>query len=141
MNALSLRPHIVVSLDRKRRLSFDMNAIAEAETALQCSILGGGADNVFAQMKAGKGNIRFLRGLLWAGLLFDNSDLTIQDAGNLISTTERIAEATDGVSKALQLFFQSLGTPTTPVRPEENGTQATTGSGSGVSPDLPAASA
>jgi hypothetical protein len=140
MNVLSLRPHVIVSLDRKRKLRFDMNAIAEAETVLQVSILGGGSDNVFAQMKAGKGNIRFLRGLLWAGLLWEDPELTLQQAGNLLLNIERIEEATDGVKKGLELFFQSLGKPKA-LEPTETLDAETTGSGSGASEDLRAASA
>lgn len=103
--------HVTVHLDEPRKMRFTMNSIAEAEALVGCTIiLDGSEQNVFKQLKAGRGNIRFIRALLWAGLVPDNPEITVDEAGELI-TIDRLKEIQDGINKALRLFFQRQGHP------------------------------
>lgn len=129
-----LKPHVIVNLGGQPfKLQFDMNAIAEAEAVLDMPVISdANGDSALKRIADNRGNIRFLRGLLWAALLIHNPKITLKDAGNLI-TLKNMEEVVDGISKGLSLFFQSQGMELI----EEATTHEsapTTGSGSGLTP-------
>lgn len=66
--------YVEIELDKPRRLRFDINALADAEEAL-----GGSLASLGEQM-----GIRPLRALIWAGLKWEDPQLSIRQAGDLI---------------------------------------------------------
>lgn len=108
-----LSPYVIVNLDRPRRLKYDMNAMAEAETVLDMPVISDSAgESVFRRLAEKRGNVRFLRGLLWAGLLYHEPKITLAEVGNLI-TLNNMPEVVDGINKALTLFFRAQGVEVT----------------------------
>ncbi len=78
-------PTFEIELDRKRNLLFDWNSAAAVETVTKKNMLvKENWDAIFRNM-----NVTNLRLLLWAGLVWEDPDLTIGDVGRLIS---RIAQ-------------------------------------------------
>lgn len=80
---------VSVRLDVVRKLKFDLNALAEFEGAMGCSV-----NSLFLRVKdaneaggkeAGAAVIGFreVRALVWAALLHENPTLTIKEAGKL----------------------------------------------------------
>jgi hypothetical protein len=106
----SLRPHVIVNLDKPRQMAFTLNAIADVEEVLDPLpvISSESADNLFRRMKEGKAGVRITRALLWAGLRTSDPDLTLTQAGALM-TLNNMAEIGDGIQKALTLFFRQQG--------------------------------
>lgn len=67
-------PTFEVTLDKARHLKFDFNALALAEKETGKNLLQGGA---WGNMSAGD-----IRAFLWAGLLWEDSDLTLEMVGS-----------------------------------------------------------
>lgn len=72
----SVRPEITIVLDRPRKLIYDFNALAAYEEATGKNVLAGG---ITANM-----TIRDLRALIWAGLIADDPELTVEQVGRLL---------------------------------------------------------
>jgi hypothetical protein len=76
------KPFIMVDLDRPRRLRFDANALVAVE-----EVLGRPLQEIIppdegrASRQVG---FREMRALLWAGLLHEDPQLTLQQAGELL---------------------------------------------------------
>lgn len=84
-----------IQLDKKRNLRFDFNALCELEEHVNLTELGGK-------------NFRMkdLRAILWAGLLHESPELTIEDAGELID----YAESLEGIATVVgEAFKESFG--------------------------------
>ncbi len=78
-------PTFEIELDRKRHLLFDWNSAAAVESITRKNMLvKENWDAIFRNM-----NVTNLRLLLWAGLVWEDPDLTIGDVGRMIS---RIAQ-------------------------------------------------
>ena len=83
------KPFVVVNLDRPRKIKYTINALATLEDILERPVTELGS-NV---------GVRELRALLWAGLLHEDANLTLEQAGNLMDEiditilTEKIGEA------------------------------------------------
>lgn len=60
-------------------LKFDMNALAEMEEALDLTV-----PQIGQLALEGKFGVKLVRGLLWAGLLHSNPNLTIAEAGEIL---------------------------------------------------------
>lgn len=93
------RGYVEVTLDKKRRLKFDLNALSELEDALGKPV---------TQLNDGTVGMRELRAMVWAGLLHEDPDLTLRDTGELIDL-ERIEEITEKVTEALTAAFPQGG--------------------------------
>ncbi len=80
-------PTFEIQLDRKRKILFDWNSAAAVETITKKNMLVKENWNaIFRNM-----NVTNVRLLLWAGLVWEDPNLTIGDVGRLIS---RIAQDT-----------------------------------------------
>jgi hypothetical protein len=111
---------VPITLDRPRRLLFDFNALAAAEEAAGCSLL--------SLDLAGRLSARILRALVWAALLHEDRDLTLEQVGAWLhpGNLRDIAEA---VEAAFQAALPDQD-PTAPSREEP----LSTGNGSGPQP-------
>ena len=87
----------VINLDRERSLKFDYNALALAEKETGKNLL-----TDLASLKTLR--VTDLRALLWAGLLHEDSALTVEAAGSLLkpSNTGLVVKA---VIAGLNDFF------------------------------------
>lgn len=95
-----MRP-VPLVLDKPRALWFDLNALAELETALAQDI----PDFSLASISELQlGNARILRALLWAGLLHEDPTLTILEVGHMV-TPQHVGSCATAVSKALTVAF------------------------------------
>jgi hypothetical protein len=88
------RGHVAIELDRVRRLKYDFNAVCELEDALGKPV---------TQLKQENVGFREMRAMLWAGLLHEEPDLTIQEAGALAGEAESIEYVTEKVVEAFAL--------------------------------------
>lgn len=92
-NINDVKPKLVpIQLDKKRHLKFDLNAFAELEE------LYGDMNAVFEAMQ--KGSIKAIRAMLWAGLVHEDKELTIEQVGSMIDMSN-INDVVETVSKAI----------------------------------------
>lgn len=68
--------HVEITLDKSRRLRYDINAIADLEEKL-----GRGVGAMLSEEAMGLSTVR---GLLWAGLKWEDRGLTVDRAGQLL---------------------------------------------------------
>lgn len=100
-NLIDIRPKFVdVVLDKERRLLFDLNAFASLEEEY------GSLDTVFDAL--GKGKVKALRDVIWAGLLHDDENLTPKDVGKLLGLAN-LEGMVELVNKALTQSMPSPG--------------------------------
>lgn len=66
---------VPISLDKPRRLMFDVNALSDAEDALGTSI---------GKAMTQRAGIREIRTLLWAAMKWEDRGLTVERAGNIL---------------------------------------------------------
>lgn len=84
------RGYVDIQLDKKRKLRYTMNALAEIEDALGVTM--GEIDTV-------KMTIKNIRVILWAGLIHEDPELTVEEVGNMVDlqnldeVQEKITEA------------------------------------------------
>lgn len=87
---------IPVMLDRERHLKFDLNAFAELED------LYGDINTAFEAMQ--KGSIKAIRAMLWAGLVHEDKDLTLEKVGEMVhlgNVNEVMNAITQAISEAM----------------------------------------
>lgn len=91
------RGEIAIQLDKKRKLRFNVNALAELEDQLGYSLTKLDAENM---------GIKTLIKMFWAAMLHELPELTLKEAAELMdhSTLDVIA---DKVKEALELAFGS----------------------------------
>lgn len=89
------RGYVTVTLDKPRKLKFSTNALAELEDALGQPVTKLNAETV---------GIKTLRAMLWAGLLHEDPDFTISQAGFLMDFGD-LEEIASKLSEALELAF------------------------------------
>lgn len=76
-NLQKVRPvKVSIMLDKKRHLLYDMNAFAELEEIF------GTIEEALTEL--GKGKIKALRAILWAGLIHEDEALTEKQVGTII---------------------------------------------------------
>ena len=106
-------PKVPITLDKKRHLLLDLNAMAAFEDATGKNIMRGFGS---AEMTA-----KDLRALLWACLLHEDENLTIEGAGRLIHTgnldavTESLGEAWSAAMPEAEEEQESEGDPLAPI--------------------------
>ena len=83
---------VPITLDKPRHIRFDLNALVEIEEAY------GSMDNAFAAMKSG--SMKAVRTMLWAGLIHEDEELTLRDAGRMV-TPLNVNDLSDALSEAL----------------------------------------
>jgi hypothetical protein len=81
-----------VKLDKQRKLRFTFNAFCELEEVM---------DRPLTELQNGF-KMKDLRALLWAGLLHEEPEMTIEQAGDLIDEAESIEVVAEAVSKAIE---------------------------------------
>jgi hypothetical protein len=86
-----------VKLDKQRKIRFTFNAFCELEEVM---------DRPLTELQNGF-KMKDLRALVWAGLLHEEPDLTLEDAGAMIDEAESIEEVAQVVGKALEAAFGS----------------------------------
>jgi hypothetical protein len=89
--------------DKEYTLFFNMNALAELEDALGVTI-----PKIASQMQDQDNiGIKFIRTLFWAGLLkYHRNDVpTIEDAGEILSEAEDLAQVFQAVGEAFAAAF------------------------------------
>ncbi|MBD1372497.1 hypothetical protein IC620_09020 [Hazenella sp. IB182357] len=87
------RGFVDIQLDKQRRLKFTMNALSELEDVMGKPVT-----------ELGNVGMKELRALLWAGLIHQNPDLTLQEAGDLMDL-ENIEYIGEKVAEAMNLAF------------------------------------
>ena len=88
--------YVVVELDKARKLRYDLNAVCEIEEQLNVPI---------SQLGDLEANARNIRLLLWAGLVWDDPELTVASVGKMVSFV-RFGYVCDKVNEAMS---QGLG--------------------------------
>ena len=86
-----------ITLDREREIRYDFNAIAELEDVSGCGV---------QDLMKKKQTLGATRRMLWAGLLGDDPDLTLQGAGSLI-TSKNLKMVSAACTEALKDFFET----------------------------------
>lgn len=89
------RGYVDIVLDKKRRLKFNMNALTELEDVLGIPITG---------LSSQKVGMKELRAMLWAGLLHEEPELTLREAGDLMEV-ENLNEISTKITEAMTLAF------------------------------------
>ncbi|MBA4547683.1 hypothetical protein H1R82_07345 [Thermoactinomyces intermedius] len=84
---------VTVKLDKQRKLKYTFSAFCELEEALG------------RPLTEIKNNFRMkdLRALVWAGLLHENPDLTLEETGRLLDEAPSLEDVGDAVAKALEM--------------------------------------
>jgi len=85
---------VTVKLDKQRKLKYTFNAFCELEEAL---------GRPLASIKGNEFKMKDLRALVWAGLLHETPELTLEEAGDLIDQAESIEDVANAVSEAVEL--------------------------------------
>ncbi len=95
MSKNNVRPKIVaINLDRKRHLLYDLNAFISLEEE-------GTYENINQALEdLGRGRLKAIRALLWAGLVHEDEELTVKDAGALV-TFDKVDEIADKITEAI----------------------------------------
>lgn len=108
------KPFILVDLDRPRKLRFDANALVALE-----EVLGRTIQEIIpteADRAAREVGFREMRALLWAGLLHDDPQITLTEAGKLLDL-DRMGDIMGKVNEAIAAAF-----PQPEGEPSKNGT-------------------
>lgn len=88
---------ISIKLDKVRRLCYNFNAFAELEEQFDISIVD------LTKILAGPVKLKVLRAILWAGLLEETPEITIQEVGRIIDESDwvnRAVEISEAISEA-----------------------------------------
>lgn len=85
---------VTITLDKERHLKFNLNALILAEqcTGKKLSELGERKDSF---------DLSFLRAMLYAGLKWEDKELTLEDVGDMIDM-ENLEEVTNKLGEAMQ---------------------------------------
>lgn len=74
---------VEIELDKKRMLDFDLNALTAAEKAM--SDFWGKRITMGTILSEGVVGAADLRAMIWAGLLHEDEDLTLEDVGEMVN--------------------------------------------------------
>ncbi|SHE66174.1 hypothetical protein SAMN05444392_102272 [Seinonella peptonophila] len=85
--------YVSIKLDKQRKFKYTFNALVELE-----DILGKG----FGQME-GNFKMKDLRSIVWAGLIHESPDLTVEEAGDLIDQAESIEAVAKAATEAIEM--------------------------------------
>lgn len=101
------KPDITITLDRPRVLRFDLNAMVSFEEASGKSLF----DPSFQLHSM---SAKDLRAMLWACLLHDDSSLTLEDVGTMIST-DNMADVSAKLNEAFEVAMPEERTSDRPL--------------------------
>lgn len=103
-NVRDIRAKLIpIQLDKERHLKFDLNAFAELEE------LYGDINTAFEAMQ--RGSIKAIRAMLWAGLVHEDKNLTLEQVGSMIDMSN-INEVVSAISKAISEAMPQVGDET-----------------------------
>jgi len=91
-----MKKAVTVKLDKQRKLKYTFNALCELEEVMGRSL---------TTLQNGEFKMKDLRALVWAGLLHESPELTLEEAGDLIDRAESIEEIATAVSQAMEVAF------------------------------------
>ena len=91
--------YITIELDKPRRLRLDTNALCELE-----DVLGKPINEI---LREGAKGLRTVRAFLWAGLLHEDPELTLKEAGDLIKLDDNLVYVQEKVTEAINCAFGS----------------------------------
>lgn len=85
---------VAIELDKERRLKFNLNALIIAEEI---------SGKKLSELNAEEGgfDLSFLRAMLYAGLKWEDRELTLEEVGDLIDM-ENMSDVTDKLGEAMQ---------------------------------------
>lgn len=86
---------VSIKLDKQRKLKYTFNAFCELE-----DVLGRPLSEISEIMDGFK--LKDLRAMLWAGLLHESPDLTLEEAGELMDKASSLEEVAEAVVKAME---------------------------------------
>jgi hypothetical protein len=89
-------PKTTVTLDRERTLKFDFNALVAAEEKT--------GTNYLFMPKKGIG-MKDVRALVWAGCLWEDPDIAIEEVGKCLDPHKNVKQAMAAVTEAFRDFF------------------------------------
>ena len=85
-----------VFVDRSVKIKMDMNALCELEDVMDMKI-----PNIGEMVQERRLGIKEVRAMLWAGLLHQNPDITMKEAGDILTGA--------GFAEALKVVIQAMG--------------------------------
>lgn len=89
------RGYVSIVLDKERDLCYKFNSFVQLEDELGKPLAELGNSNGVKMSD--------LRAMLWAGLIHEDNNLTVEDAGDLIDEAESIEYVTTKISEAMDL--------------------------------------
>lgn len=92
------RGFVEIELDKKRKLRYTLNAVAEIEDKLGCAIQDLAEKNL---------GIKALRTMLWAGLLHEDKEITEEFVGDLVDF-DNLHYAQEKITEAFALAAKNL---------------------------------
>lgn len=92
------RGEIAIQLDKKRKLKFNTNALAELEDALGHSLSKLGENEV---------GIKTMIKMFWAGMLHEMPELTLKEAADLMDHSD-FTTISEKVAEALSVSFGNV---------------------------------
>ncbi len=82
------RGQVTISLDKERTLFYDLNAlVALEEHGIDVAKIGEGV------------KMSQIRGILWAGLIHEDKELTLEEVGSMV-TTDNLQDVSEAIGKA-----------------------------------------
>lgn len=94
------KPFVTINLDRPRRLRYTMNALISMEEAL-----GKPIGQLISDYNTGTIGFKDMRIIIWAGLLHENPDLTLEQVGDMIDEAESLKYVMLKAGEALRTTF------------------------------------
>lgn len=95
-----MKKAVTVKLDKQRKLKYTFNAFCELEEVMGRSL---------TTLQNGEFKMKDLRALVWAGLLHESPELTLEETGDLIDKADSIEDVTDAVSRAIETALGKKG--------------------------------
>lgn len=89
------RGYVEIKLDRPRTLKFTFNALAQLEDVLNLESI--------IELETKKLSVKIVRAMLWAALLHEDENLTLEDAGRLMDQAASFVELVQSIQKAYQI--------------------------------------
>lgn len=90
------KPFVTINLDKPRKLRYGMNQLIQLEETLGVSV---------SELNKVSMGLKELRVFLWAGLSWEDPDLTLEKAGELADEAEDITYVAEKIGEALAASF------------------------------------
>lgn len=108
------RQYVIIELDRPRKLRYGLNQLAALEDAMGVPM------SELGHVKMGAKELRLF---LWAGLQWEDPNLTIEKAGELADEADDLTYVSEKISEALTAAFGKPKNGTGPVAQNGTGTK------------------